>query len=255
MEKYELAYDDYLSGMKYKEIAAKYGVTVSAVKSWRSRYWKDKKLQPKKKKVATKKDAKKIAKKIADESELDDERQLFCIYYLKYHSQVKAYMKVKPNSKYSSAAVMASRWMHESGVQEEIKRLKTELYAEALLDPNDIVQKYIDIAFADITDYAKFSGGSVSLKNSDYVDGSIVQEVTQGKHGVSIKLNDRMKALDWLTKHLNMANDEQKAKIELIKAQIGKLNAGEEAETFENDGFIEALDNSAKEDWSEDEEE
>ena len=212
-------------------------------------------MQPKKKKVATKKDAKKIAKKIADESELDEERQLFCIYYLKYHNQVKAYMKVKPDTKYSSATVMASRWMHESRVQDEINRLKAELYADALLDPNDIVQKYIDIAFADITDYANFSGRSVSLKDSDYVDGSIVQEVTQGKHGISIKLNDRMKALDWLTKHLNIANAEQKAKIELIKAQIGKLNTGEDNETFENDGFIEALNNSAKEDWNEDEEE
>lgn len=255
MEKYELAYKDYLSGMKYKDIAAKYGVTVSAVKSWKSRYWKDKKLQPKKKKVATKKDAKKIAKKIADESELDEERQLFCIYYLKYHNQVKAYMKVKPGTKYNSATVMASRWMHESRVQDEINRLKAELYADALLDPNDIVQKYIDIAFADVTDYANFSGRSVSLKDSDYVDGSIVQEVTQGKHGISIKLNDRMKALDWLTKHLNIANAEQKAKIELIKAQIGKLNTGEDNEAFENDGFIEALNNSAKEDWNEDEEE
>ena len=255
MEKYELAYKDYLSGMKYKDIAAKYGVTVSAVKSWKSRYWKDKKLQPKKKKVATKKDAKKIAKKIADESELDEERQLFCIYYLKYHNQVKAYMKVKPGTKYNSATVMASRWMHESRVQDEINRLKAELYADALLDPNDIVQKYIDIAFADITDYANFSGRSVSLKDSDYVDGSIVQEVTQGKHGISIKLNDRMKALDWLTKHLNIANAEQKAKIELIKAQIGKLNTGEDNEAFENDGFIEALNNSAKKDWNEDEEE
>jgi len=255
LEKYELAYKDYLSGMKYKDIAAKYGVTVSAVKSWKSRYWKDKKLQPKKKKVATKKDAKKIAKKIADESELDEERQLFCIYYLKYHNQVKAYMKVKPGTKYNSATVMASRWMHESRVQDEINRLKAELYADALLDPNDIVQKYIDIAFADITDYANFSGRSVSLKDSDYVDGSIVQEVTQGKHGISIKLNDRMKALDWLTKHLNIANAEQKAKIELIKAQIGKLNTGEDNEAFENDGFIEALNNSAKEDWNEDEEE
>ncbi|WP_413107217.1 terminase small subunit [Thomasclavelia spiroformis] len=255
MEKYELAYKDYLSGMKYKDIAAKYGVTVSAVKSWKSRYWKDKKLQPKKKKVATKKDAKKIAKKIADESELDEERQLFCIYYLKYHNQVKAYMKVKPGTKYNSATVMASRWMHESRVQDEINRLKAELYADALLDSNDIVQKYIDIAFADITDYANFSGRSVSLKDSDYVDGSIVQEVTQGKHGISIKLNDRMKALDWLTKHLNIANAEQKAKIELIKAQIGKLNTGEDNEAFENDGFIEALNNSAKEDWNEDEEE
>lgn len=255
MEKYELAYKDYLSGMKYKDIAAKYGVTVSAVKSWKSRYWKDKKLQPKKNKVATKKDAKKIAKKIADESELDEERQLFCIYYLKYHNQVKAYMKVKPGTKYNSATVMASRWMHESRVQDEINRLKAELYADALLDPNDIVQKYIDIAFADITDYANFSGRSVSLKDSDYVDGSIVQEVTQGKHGISIKLNDRMKALDWLTKHLNIANAEQKVKIELIKAQIGKLNTGEDNEAFENDGFIEALNNSAKEDWNEDEEE
>jgi phage terminase small subunit len=255
LEKYELAYKDYLSGMKYKDIAAKYGVTVSAVKSWKSRYWKDKKLQPKKKKVATKKDAKKIAKKIADESELDEERQLFCIYYLKYHNQVKAYMKVKPGTKYNSATVMASRWMHESRVQDEINRLKAELYADALLDSNDIVQKYIDIAFADITDYANFSGRSVSLKDSDYVDGSIVQEVTQGKHGISIKLNDRMKALDWLTKHLNIANAEQKAKIELIKAQIGKLNTGEDNEAFENDGFIEALNNSAKEDWNEDEEE
>lgn len=216
---------------------------------------KIKSCNPKKNKVATKKDAKKIAKKIADESELDEERQLFCIYYLKYHNQVKAYMKVKPGTKYNSATVMASRWMHESRVQDEINRLKAELYADALLDPNDIVQKYIDIAFADITDYANFSGRSVSLKDSDYVDGSIVQEVTQGKHGISIKLNDRMKALDWLTKHLNIANAEQKVKIELIKAQIGKLNTGEDNEAFENDGFIEALNNSAKEDWNEDEEE
>lgn len=54
------AYADYKQGMKYKEIAEKYGVSLSAVKSWASRYWKkngcnqkEKKLQPKKKKVAT----------------------------------------------------------------------------------------------------------------------------------------------------------------------------------------------------------
>ncbi len=53
------AFLDYKNGMKYKEIAEKYGVSLSAVKSWASRYWKkdgcnlkEKKLQPKKK-VAT----------------------------------------------------------------------------------------------------------------------------------------------------------------------------------------------------------
>lgn len=34
----ELAYQDYLNGMKYKEIAEKYGVTINTVKSWKTRY-------------------------------------------------------------------------------------------------------------------------------------------------------------------------------------------------------------------------
>lgn len=196
-EKYELAYRDYLDGMKYKDIAAKYDVSVSTVKSWKSRYWKEKKLQPQKSKVATKKVAKKIAKEIVknESDELDEERQLFCIYYLKYHNMVKAYLKVKPKAKYGSAYVMASRWFKEPAIQEEIKRLKQEMYADALLDPNDIVQRYIDIAFLD-------------------------DEELDGK---AIRMSDSLKALEWLTHHLNMANDEQKAKIDLIKAQTAQM--------------------------------
>lgn len=34
----ELAYQDYLKGMKYKEIAEKYDVTINTVKSWKTRY-------------------------------------------------------------------------------------------------------------------------------------------------------------------------------------------------------------------------
>ncbi len=50
---------DYMSGMKYKEIAEKYGVTINTVKSWKTRYqWSrgDKKgVHTKKKKVCTQK--------------------------------------------------------------------------------------------------------------------------------------------------------------------------------------------------------
>lgn len=223
-EKYELAYDDYISGMKYKDIAAKYGVSVSAVKSWKSRYWKDKKLQPKKAKVATKKVAREIAKNIVDDNgELDEDKQLFCIYYLKYFNATKAYMKVKPESPYASACVMASRWYKLPEVQEEIKRLKTELYAEALLDPRDIVQQYIDIARADMNDYMSFKDGWVRLKDSSQVDGTLIQEVKQGKEGVAIKLIDKTKAIDWLSKHMDMATEEQRAKIDLIKAQTANI--------------------------------
>lgn len=37
-ENYEKAKEDYLAGAKYKEIAAKYGVSVNTVKSWKVRY-------------------------------------------------------------------------------------------------------------------------------------------------------------------------------------------------------------------------
>ena len=105
-EKYELAYQDYLDGMKYKDIAAKYGVSVSAVKSWKSRYWKNKKLQPKKPKVATKKVAKKIAKEIVENEELNERQQLFCVYFMKYHNATKAY-QLAYGAKYSTAMVKA----------------------------------------------------------------------------------------------------------------------------------------------------
>ena len=55
------AFGDFQAGMKYREIAEKYGVSLSAVKSWAARYWKtggcnqkEEKLQPERKKVATK---------------------------------------------------------------------------------------------------------------------------------------------------------------------------------------------------------
>jgi len=39
-----------------------------------------------------------------------------------------------------------------------------------------------------------------------------------------------MKALDWLTKHMGIATDEQRAKIELLKAQTDKLKETEKNE-------------------------
>jgi uncharacterized protein YjcR len=52
----ELAYQDYLKGMKYKEIAEKYGVTINTVKSWKTRYkWSRDGVHTKEKSVHTKK--------------------------------------------------------------------------------------------------------------------------------------------------------------------------------------------------------
>ena len=55
-EKHIQAYKDYVKGMKYKELAEKYGVSINTIKSWKQRHgWQRKKGAPAKKSVHTKK--------------------------------------------------------------------------------------------------------------------------------------------------------------------------------------------------------
>lgn len=55
-QNYVLAEQDYMSGMKYKDIAEKYGVTLNTVKSWKVRYgWNKKSVHTKTEKVCIQK--------------------------------------------------------------------------------------------------------------------------------------------------------------------------------------------------------
>lgn len=264
LKKYELAEQDYLRGMKYKEIANKYNVSLNTVKSWKTRYgWDKKSVHTKNKKVRTQKIEKKLKKEAAAETvndiisndTLTDDEQLFCLYYIKTFNATKAYWKVHPNVKYESAMVMGCNIMKKQAVKDEIARLKQAKMNKALLEPEDIFQKYIDIAFSDITDYVCFgreevpvmamygpvqikdeSTGNkktltkeinvVKFKDSEKVDGTLISEVKQGKDGASVKLMDRMKALNWLAEHIDMATPEQAARVAYIKAQTDKLMGG-----------------------------
>lgn len=70
MNNYELAELDYKSGMKYKDIAEKYNVSLNTVKSWKTRYWgkvADKKVCTQKKGMRTRKKAKEVAKILVEE--------------------------------------------------------------------------------------------------------------------------------------------------------------------------------------------
>ncbi|MCY7971046.1 phage terminase small subunit [Bacillus spizizenii] len=56
VEKHIQAYKDYVKGMKYKDLAGKYGVSVNTIKSWKQRHgWERKKGAPSEKSVHTKK--------------------------------------------------------------------------------------------------------------------------------------------------------------------------------------------------------
>lgn len=90
----------------------------------------------------------------------------------------------------------------------------------------------------------------MKFKDSAFADGTILSEVKQGRDGASIKLSDRMKALDWLGRRMNLVTEEQRAKIDLIKAQTQNITGGNDEEIEDaDDGFMEALNGRVKEDW------
>lgn len=62
----------------------------------------------------------------------------------------------------------------------------------------------------------------VDFKESAEVDDTIISEVKQGKDGVSIKLYDKMKALDVLTKYIDLLPDKHKRMLEEEKLKIEK---------------------------------
>ena len=75
----------------------------------------------------------------------------------------------------------------------------------------------------------------VRLNQSDYVDTQLIQEVKQGKNGVSIKLADKQKAIEWLSKYFLMHPGDK------LKAEFDRKKAGVDDTEYETDGFLEAL--------------
>ena len=251
--KAERAKDLYLTGWKLVDIARELDVPEGTVRRWKSAYgWggKEKANVRKEANVRNEAPAGEI-ESILDDPEISDKMRLFILYYARSFNGVKSYMKAFPESSYETAAVESCRALRNPKIQNAIMKLKRQRCAKAFLESDDIFQKYMDIAFADMTDFAEFNGYSVRLRPSGEVDGTLVMEVSEGKDGVKIRLADRMKALQWLSDHMDLATAEQRAKIENLQASTAKLR-GEDPDGDEtDDGFVDAMQSKAAEAWQE----
>lgn len=261
-----------------KDIAAQLNVSESTVRSWKNRYkWDDEisaTSQKNKCNVANKKVIKenkethtKKLKKI--ENSLTEKQRLFCIYYIENFNATKAYQKAY-DCDYQTAMSNASRMLRNAKVKQEIDRLTNECLEEQEINSKllskRIFQKYIDIAFTDITDYITFGKQEregefgpytvnyVDLKDSNNVDGGLISEVSQGKDGIKIKLQDKMKALQWLSDRTDMLSDKDRYKLdlEITKTELAMLKQGGDEGEVEDDGFIEALNAQVDEVWNDD---
>ena len=242
----------WLQGKKYREISEITGIKESSIKSLASRAWKKEKLQPNKKKVATlvadaDKDKGPPETELLPEEietlnneELTEKQRLFCLYYVRWFNATKAYQKAY-SCDYFTAAANGPRLLGNARIKEEIQRIKDAKIKQTMYSTEDYFQKMIDIAYSDVTDYLSFgqeeaqdkNGNTfmmnvINLKESCDVDGTLIQEVKQGKDGIAVKLVSKEFALKWLDKHYSEATDLQKAQIEQLRAQTDKLKADNE---------------------------
>ena len=172
--------------------------------------------------------------------ELTEKKRLFCLYYVRWFNATKAYQKAY-SCDYFTAAANGPRLLGNARIKEEIQRIKDAKIKQTMYSTEDYFQKMIDIAYSDVTDYLSFgqeeaqdkNGNTfmmnvINLKESCDVDGTLIQEVKQGKDGIAVKLVSKEFALKWLDKHYSEATDLQKAQIEQLRAQTDKLKADNE---------------------------
>ena len=245
MNNYELAEKDYQAGMKYKDIATKYNVTLNTVKSWKTRYkWKknteekesaekvcaqNKSMHTLKKSAENKISNEDKAFEYVDEEDgLTDRQRNFCYYYMQSLNAFQAAVKAGYSTSYGKTHVY--KLLEKASVKNFLYKLKEQQRQEFLLTQERIINRHVQVALSDITDYFNEDG---SLKPLSEVDGSLVRKIKITKkddyESAEIQLIEKCPSLAWLTKFAGLDPDTNIAKqrLEIEKEKVYGTGNGE----------------------------
>lgn len=231
---------------KLKDIASDLGVSETQIRKWKNLdQWNGNVTNQSKGNVTKRKrggqpsnhnEAKQAVEQVIKNEDLTDKQRLFCLHYVRCFNATKAYQKAY-GVDYSTAAAIGYRMLKNDGVKDEILRLKQNRLNREMLDEADVFQWYLDIARADIKDYVEFGNeeievedkngnvrtvkvSNVNIKNDSDVDGILVSEISKGRDGVKVKLLDKLKAMEWIAEHMDLATEKQQAEIDALRAKV-----------------------------------
>lgn len=251
MNNYELAEKDYQAGMKYKDIAIKYNVTLNTVKSWKTRYKWKKNTEEKEsaEKVCTQNKSMHTLKKSAEnkisnedkdfeyvdeEDGLTDRQRNFCYCYYENFNATQAAIKAGYSEK--TAAEQGCRLLKNVKVKEFLEKLREVYRTEFLITQERVMNRHVQIALSDMRDFITEDGKlrsnydgtlvkKLTIRSSTYSDGEVVKE----DRAVTIELEDRKHSLNLITKKLNLDPDTNIAKqrLEIEKEKVYGTGNGE----------------------------
>ena len=188
-------------------------------------------------------------KEVLENNELTDKQRLFCIYYNKCFNATKAYQKAYQVD-YDTANAHGYKLLSNVVIKDELQKLKQVKLNRVMLSEDDIFQKYIDIAFADITDFLEFGNEEVDgefeqytrsyviIKHSFEVDGTLISVVSQGKDGVKVKLQDKMRALQWLSDRMDLLPTATRIKLDNEQKKLDNILNKRDKDNSEKDDVL-----------------
>ena len=265
MDLKEQAKQDYLAGMKIKDVAQKIGKSASTIRSWKSRYkWDDVSDKTATKSVATKRNKNATQQKnvatsqktdqVIDElanSDLTDKQKAFVVEYVRLFNATQAYINVY-DVDYETAMMAGSRMMRNDKVKSLIQEMRQARLHDLGANKQDILTDLMKQSFSDIGSYLDFGQHDeyatdvngepvldvdgnpvvkhmswVQLKDESKVDTSLIKKVSIGRDGVVLDLYDKQTAQKRLLEELNKltTDDMQNAQIRKVKAEADMAEA------------------------------
>ncbi len=208
-ENWELAYEDYKAGMKRKDIAQKYNVSINTVKSWKQRHWNKKEGAPPKHKKGAPLKNKNASGRTPKKDENQNARKhgFFAKWLPEEVNQIIGEMPEDP---------LDILWANIQMQMAAIVRAQNIMYVH---DKNDMTKE-------------------VSMRGDDVVSYDVQQAWDKQANFMSAQsramktLESMIKQYDELLhKNWELATEEQKARINQLKAQTGKITGeGQEIE-------------------------
>ena len=110
-------------------------------------------------------------------------------------------------------------------VQEALQQAQKKREKRTNITADRVLEQLARVAFSDIGEFVEFDGTTVTIKSSKDVDGTVLSEVSATPAGLKIKLNDKMKALELLGRHLGMFNDKLNISVRSQEQEAGGVNS------------------------------
>ena len=160
---------------------------------------------------------------------MNDNQKIFADEYLIDRNATRAYKAAYPKVKNdNTAAVSANRLLRNDNVAEYIEERMAERAKRTEVTQDDVVKELAKIGFAQITDYIAVNNyGRVIIKPTAELEENKVGAIAgikESSYGIEIKMNDKVKALELLGRHLGMFTDKQEIKAKVsIEDYLEKL--------------------------------